>query len=80
MAWPRARGVQESPAGSTGAIHFGLRQLLHIIGIVGAVFGIVVDQSRPTTSNADDAISFAQRAHRDRPDRRIETRDVAAAG
>ena len=80
VAWPRSRGVEESAARAAGAIHDGLRELLHAFGVVGAVVPVVVDESRPTAPNADNAVTFAQRADRDRPDRRIETGDVAAAG
>src|SRR6202162_2123124 len=80
VARPGSRGVQESAAGAAGAIHDGLRELLHVFGIVGAVVPIVINESRPPAPNSDDAVPFAQRADRDRPDRRIETGDVATAG
>src|SRR5882762_3388260 len=80
MARSRARGVEESAAGAAGAIHFGLCQLLHAFGVVDAFVAVVVDESRPATPKADDAVSFAQRADRYRPDCWIETGDVAAAG
>jgi hypothetical protein len=59
MAWPRSRGVQESAAGATGAIYFGLRQLLHAFGIVDALLSVVVDESGPASPQADDAVPFA---------------------
>src|SRR5258706_4326700 len=72
--------MEESAAGAAGAIHFGLCQLLHAFGVVDAFVAVVVDESRPATPKADDAVSFAQRADRDRPDCRIETGDVPASG
>src|SRR6267143_777756 len=72
--------MEESAPGAASAIHFGFRQLLHTFGVVGAIVPIVVDESRPPSPNADNAVTFAQRANRDRPDCWIETGDVAAAG
>jgi len=43
VAWPRSRGMEESAAGAAGAIHDGLRELLHAFGVVGAVVAVVVD-------------------------------------
>ena len=80
MARSRTRGVKESAAGSTGPIDVGLREHLYVVGIVGVLVATVIDKARPTAPNADDAVPFAQRANRDRPDRRVETGDVAAAG
>ena len=80
MARPGSRRVQKSAAGAAGAIHDRFRQLLHAFGVVGAVASIVIDEPRPSAPDANDAIAFAQRADRDRPDCGIETGDVAAAG
>src|ERR1700693_3802623 len=79
-ARPGSRGVQESAPGAAGAIHDGLRELLHVFGIVGALVPIVINESRPPAPNSDYAVPLAQRADRDRTDRRIETGDVSAPG
>jgi len=72
--------VEEGAASATGTIHFRLRQLLHTFGIVGALLSVVADESGQASTEADDAVAFAQCADRDRSDRGIETGNVAAAG
>src|SRR4029079_3509190 len=80
MTGARTRCVEESAASAAGAIYDRFRQLLHVVGVVGASVATVVDESRPAASNSDNPISFAQCANGDCSDRRVQSGDVAAAG
>ncbi len=79
MTRPGARGVQKRPSGATRAIHHWFGQLLNVVGVVHLPVRNQVDQSAPPATDPEHAITFAQRTHGDGADRRIQSRNVAAA-
>jgi len=80
MTWTGSGCVKECPTCAAGAIHDRFGQLLDVLGIVDAFIAVEVDESRPSTSYADDSVSFAKRANGDCSDCGIEAWDVAAPG
>ena len=75
-----ARSVEEGSAGAPGAIHQVFRQVLEVVAVVIVLVADHVDQARPSAAQADDLIVFADRPYGDRPDCRVQSRYIAAAG
>src|SRR5690242_2516022 len=76
----RSGGVEESAAGTGGAIDNFLREHQKIIGIVVVLFADHVDEAGPTVTEADNLIAFMKRADSYSADRGIQAGNVAAAG
>ena len=72
--------MQESSARASGAVHDRFRKKLDVLAIVCFVVWHVVDESTPTSTDTDDAMSIAQRANGYRSYRGIQTGDVPTAG
>ncbi len=80
VAGAGARSVEKGAAGSARPVHHLLGERDDAVGVVGLFVANHVDQPRPTATDSQHAVSFAQRAYGDRADRRVETRYVTAAG
>src|ERR671936_1657542 len=56
------------------------RQDLKVLAVVGVFITQDADRAQPAMADTNDLIAFSQGANRDRPDRRIESRHIAATG
>jgi hypothetical protein len=70
--------MKKRSAGSTRAVYDCFGKVLDMFGVVCAVRAIVVDQSSPSTANADYAIAFPQCANSDGAYCRIKSGDISA--
>ena len=73
-----AGGVQEGAAGAPDFVHDLFGELEHAGAVALGVVTVEVDQPGPTAPDAQDAVSLAQRTHRDGANRRVQPRHVAA--
>src|SRR6476646_7793085 len=72
--------MQKRAAGTCCTIDDLFRQDLKVLTVIGVFVTENADRAQPAMPDTDDLIAFAQRANRDRANRRIEPRHIPAAG
>src|SRR5208337_5069964 len=75
-----ARGMEECAARSTSAVHDVFGESLEVVGVVVLFVADHVHETCPATTDADNLVTFAERAKRHGTDRWIKAGDVAPAG
>ncbi len=71
--------MNERAAGARRPIHDVFGELLHVGTVVGIGMRDQVDQARPAAPDPQHPVALPERPDRDRPNRRVEPRHVAAA-
>src|SRR6266852_1670248 len=72
--------VQESASGASSSIDNRLGKVQKVVTVIEIFVPYHFDQPGPAVANADDAVTFAQGAERDRPDGGVQTGDITASG
>ncbi len=74
-----AGGMQECAAGTPRPVDNFLGQDLEVIAVIRLRIADCIDQSRPAAADANHFVAFACSTNSDRPDRRVQSRNIAAA-
>src|SRR6266498_416188 len=79
FAWIRA-GCMEECASCTACLVDGLlSQYLVVVAVIRILLADHINESSPAASNANNLIAFTRCANGNRPNRRVETRNITTA-